>query len=215
CKQNGVQLGDVVLPPWAKGGPKGVSSAYTDRHWSADYVSQHLHEWIDLIFGHKQQGPAAVDSVNLFHHLFYEGNVDIYRGDCSTTNLDNLKPSLQPIKELKGPVGQILQFEKTVQAVEQNKVLVPPTWSRYVAWGFADHSLRIGSYDSDKAAMVCEEVMQGSGEVVACVCPSSKIIVTAGTSSVSTSYKRCVVLLKFSSPQVIQAIIHICLQFPT
>lgn len=62
--------------------------------------------------------------------------------------------------ELKGPVGQILQYEKTVQAVEQNKVLVPPTYSRYVAWGFADHSLRIGSYDSDKAAMVCEEVCQ-------------------------------------------------------
>lgn len=60
--------------------------------------------------------------------------------------------------ELKGPVGQILQYEKTVQAVEQNKVLVPGTYSRYVAWGFADHSLRIGSYDSDKAAMVCEEV---------------------------------------------------------
>lgn len=88
-------------------------------------------------------------------------------------------------KELKGPVGQIIQYEKQVLAVEQNKVLVPSSYSRYVAWGFADHSLRIGSYDSDKAAMVCEEVMQGSGELVACVCPSSKIIITAGTSSVS------------------------------
>lgn len=44
----------------------------------SDFVSQHLHEWIDLIFGHKQQGLAAIESVNVFHHLFYEGNVDIF-----------------------------------------------------------------------------------------------------------------------------------------
>jgi len=30
------------------------------------------------IFGYKQQGLAAVDAVNVYHHLFYEGNVDIF-----------------------------------------------------------------------------------------------------------------------------------------
>lgn len=34
-----------------------------------------------MIFGYKQQGNAAVDAVNIFHHLFYEGNVDIYNID--------------------------------------------------------------------------------------------------------------------------------------
>lgn len=41
-------------------------------------MSAHLHECIDLIFGYKQQGPPAVEAVNVFHHLFYEGQVDIY-----------------------------------------------------------------------------------------------------------------------------------------
>ena len=44
-------------------------------------MSAHLHEWIDLIFGCKQQGPGAIEAVNVFHHLFYEGNVDIYAID--------------------------------------------------------------------------------------------------------------------------------------
>ena len=33
----------------------------------------------DLIFGCKQQGHGAVDAYNVFHYLFYEGNVDIFR----------------------------------------------------------------------------------------------------------------------------------------
>lgn len=85
---------------------------------------------------------------------------------------------------MKSPVGQILQIDKTVLAVEQNKVLMPPSYIRYVAWGFADLSLRIGNYESDKAVFVSESVVQNNGEILACVCPSPKLIVTAGTSTV-------------------------------
>jgi neurobeachin-like protein 1/2 len=40
-------------------------------------VSRHLHEWIDLIFGAKQRGPAALEAANVFHALTYEGAVDV------------------------------------------------------------------------------------------------------------------------------------------
>lgn len=42
-----------------------------------DYVSAHLHEWIDLIFGYKQQGPLAMEANNVFYYYYYESNVDI------------------------------------------------------------------------------------------------------------------------------------------
>lgn len=41
------------------------------------YVSDNLHNWINLIFGVKQKGKGAVESFNLFHNLTYHGNVDL------------------------------------------------------------------------------------------------------------------------------------------
>jgi len=43
----------------------------------SDYVSAHLHEWLDLIFGYKQRGPDAEAAHNLFYYLTYEGVIDI------------------------------------------------------------------------------------------------------------------------------------------
>ncbi|KAI8812528.1 hypothetical protein BJ742DRAFT_792726, partial [Cladochytrium replicatum] len=75
-KQNGEIINDVILPPWAKGSAK----LFIQKHREAlesEYVSMHLHEWIDLIFGYKQQGEEAVKAMNVFHHLSYEGSVNI------------------------------------------------------------------------------------------------------------------------------------------
>lgn len=33
-----------------------------------EYVSTHLHEWIDLIFGFRQKGPRAVEALNVFYY---------------------------------------------------------------------------------------------------------------------------------------------------
>jgi hypothetical protein len=74
-RYNGERLNDVDLPPWAKS-----CRDFIRKHAKAlesEYVSNHLHEWIDLIFGYKQQGPEAVLSNNVFYYLTYEGAVDL------------------------------------------------------------------------------------------------------------------------------------------
>ena len=35
-------------------------------------MSRNLHKWIDLIFGYKQRGKAALAADNVFHHLTYD-----------------------------------------------------------------------------------------------------------------------------------------------
>uniref|UniRef100_A0A670I2V6 WDFY family member 4 n=1 Tax=Podarcis muralis TaxID=64176 RepID=A0A670I2V6_PODMU len=72
--QDGTSLGDVLLPPWAEGSPHKFISLHRQA-LESDYVSNHIHHWIDLIFGYKQRGPAAAKAVNVFHPYFYGDQV--------------------------------------------------------------------------------------------------------------------------------------------
>ena len=72
----GEKIDNVLLPPWAKGDPK----IFINKHREAlesEYVTMHLHSWIDLVFGHKQRGDAALEATNVFHHLSYHGAKDL------------------------------------------------------------------------------------------------------------------------------------------
>ncbi|XP_058503253.1 neurobeachin-like protein 2 isoform X2 [Solea solea] len=68
-------VADVLLPRWASS-----REDFIRKHRKAlesDYVSNHLHEWIDLIFGYKQRGEEAVNALNVFYYCTYEGAVDL------------------------------------------------------------------------------------------------------------------------------------------
>nr|XP_056717431.1 neurobeachin-like protein 1 [Euleptes europaea] len=90
-------VGDVILPKWAQSPEDFI---YKHRKaLESEYVSAHLHEWIDLIFGYKQRGPAAVEALNVFYYCTYEGAVDL--------------DALTDEKERKALEGMINNFGQT------------------------------------------------------------------------------------------------------
>jgi Beige/BEACH domain len=74
--QDGDVLDDVVLPPWAKGSPEKFIEVMR-MALESDICSVMLPDWIDLIFGRKQQGPEAIAAHNVFFYLTYYGTVDV------------------------------------------------------------------------------------------------------------------------------------------
>ena len=71
---------DSHLPSWFCSHPPSINPPHYPslaQALESDYVSAHLHEWIDLIFGYKQTGKEALKAHNVFHHFFYEGAVGI------------------------------------------------------------------------------------------------------------------------------------------
>ncbi|XP_075384037.1 WD repeat- and FYVE domain-containing protein 4 [Tenrec ecaudatus] len=245
CMQDGTVLGDVQLPPWADGDPHKFISLHRQA-LESDFVSSNLHHWIDLIFGYKQQGSAAVEAVNTFHPYFYGDKMDLSStGDplikstilgfisnfgqvprqlftkphptrTSTGklspgkemntalsllghpqpffySLQSLKPSPVTVKDMylfslgsespKGAIGQIIPTEKTILAVEENKVLMPDVWNRTFSWGFDDFSCCLGTYGSDKVLMKFEN-LAAWGRCLCAVCPSATMVITSGLSTV-------------------------------
>lgn len=76
--QDGIPINNVELPPWSNGSADEFVRLHREA-LESEHVSEHLHEWLDLIFGAKQQGKAALEATNVFYYLTYEGAVDLDR----------------------------------------------------------------------------------------------------------------------------------------
>uniref|UniRef100_A0A2S2Q1U2 Lysosomal-trafficking regulator n=1 Tax=Sipha flava TaxID=143950 RepID=A0A2S2Q1U2_9HEMI len=72
-KQSGEIVDDVKLPVWAQNNPR-LFVLIQRQLLESEIVSENLPHWIDLIFGYKQTGKAAIDAINVFHPATYYGS---------------------------------------------------------------------------------------------------------------------------------------------
>ncbi|KAJ5068656.1 beach domain-containing protein lvsc [Anaeramoeba ignava] len=109
-RQSKEKIDDCILPPWAKTAEDFIR--INKESLESDYVSEHLNEWIDLIFGYKQRGKAAVEARNVFYYLTYE----------DMCNIDNINDP----NERESIVSQIENFGQT-----PTQLLTKPHAKRY------------------------------------------------------------------------------------
>ncbi|XP_057826965.2 protein SPIRRIG isoform X1 [Cryptomeria japonica] len=218
-KQSGEKVDNVVLPPWAKGSAREFIRKHREA-LESEYVSEHLHHWIDLIFGHRQRGKAAEEATNVFYHYTYEGSVDIdavsdpamkasilaqinhfgqtprqlffkphVKRRCQQKHLVHaLRHSsllaAHEVRNTASAISQIVNFHDKILVAGLNCLLKPRSYTKYIAWGFSDRSLRFLLYDQEKLISTHEALHGGSQVQCAGISRDGRILVTGGDDGV-------------------------------
>lgn len=73
----GEVIDDVLLPKWSKSAEDFLLKSRAA--FESDFVSSHLNDWVDLIFGFKQSGTQAITYDNVYYFLTYQENVNFDR----------------------------------------------------------------------------------------------------------------------------------------
>ncbi|KAG2414470.1 hypothetical protein HFD88_003661 [Aspergillus terreus] len=209
-------IDSVELPPWAKGDPKIFIAKHREA-LESPYVTQNLHHWIDLVFGCKQKGEAAVEAVNVFHHLSYQGAKDVDTIDDPVERLatigiihnfgqtphqiftrphaqrEDIRYRMPRLDRLAESLTQLplslLDIGEQVSSLsmKQDRLLcaaplrlnIPPTYDKYMEWGFFDGSVRFYSADNRKLLGHYEHLH--IGQLSCAIFADSRTLVTSGT----------------------------------
>ena len=65
---DGIQVNDVILPSWSKNSPR-IFSKMNKKALESQFVSLHINNWIDLIYGYKQKGLEAEKAYNVLRDV--------------------------------------------------------------------------------------------------------------------------------------------------
>ncbi|XP_056147370.1 lysosomal-trafficking regulator isoform X2 [Lampris incognitus] len=156
-RQNSERVNHVNLPPWARNDPRLFILIHRQA-LESDQVSQTLCQWIDLVFGLKQKGKAAVQAINVFHPATYFGmdvsavEDPVQRRALETmiktygqtprqlfngSHISRAGPRLMMEGELPAAMGLLVQLAFRENR-EQTKEIVYPSplpWIKGLKWG--------------------------------------------------------------------------------
>ncbi|KAJ8285031.1 hypothetical protein COCON_G00038810 [Conger conger] len=156
-RQNSERVNHVNLPPWARNDPRLFILIHRQA-LESDQVSQMLCQWIDLVFGLKQKGKAAVQAINVFHPATYFG-VDVSavedpvqrraletmiktygqtpRQLFSASHMSRAGPRLLMEGELPAAMGLLVQlaFRETREHAKEVVYPSPLPWIKGLKWG--------------------------------------------------------------------------------
>nr|XP_045006323.1 lysosomal-trafficking regulator isoform X2 [Jaculus jaculus] len=156
-RQNGERVNHVNLPPWARNDPRLFILIHRQA-LESDHVSQNICHWVDLVFGCKQKGKAAVQAINVFHPATYFGmDVSAVEDPVQRRALETMiktygqtprqlfhtahasRPGakLSIEGELPAAVGLLVQFafRETREQVKEITYPSPLSWMKGLKWG--------------------------------------------------------------------------------
>ncbi|XP_030603754.1 lysosomal-trafficking regulator isoform X6 [Archocentrus centrarchus] len=156
-RQNGERVNHVNLPPWARNDPRLFILIHRQA-LESDQVSQTLCQWIDLVFGLKQKGKAAVQAINVFHPATYFGMdvsavedpvqrraletmIKTYgqtpRQLFNTSHISRTSTKLMMEGELPAAMGLLVQlaFRESREPAKEIVCPSPLPWIKGLKWG--------------------------------------------------------------------------------
>ncbi|XP_067381634.1 lysosomal-trafficking regulator isoform X1 [Channa argus] len=156
-RQNSERVNHVNLPPWARNDPRLFILIHRQA-LESDQVSQTMCQWIDLVFGLKQKGKAAVHAINVFHPATYFGMdvsavedpvqrraletmIKTYgqtpRQLFNTSHISRAGPKLMMEGELPAAMGLLVQlaFRETREQAKEIVCPSPLPWIKGLKWG--------------------------------------------------------------------------------
>ena len=125
ARQDGTPVDDVVLPAWAGGDAAGFLRAHRAALESRA-VSANLHHWLDLIYGVKQKGPAALAADNVFFPLTYGSVVEAAAASAAG--------DARASAALAAQVNEFGQCPSAIFEASHPRRLVSPPWAEDDDW---------------------------------------------------------------------------------